>query len=80
MDGFRSVRGSILQILQSLMTTSKSGAEKKQEEVTHNKWHIYITGHSLGGTLATLCAFEIGRIRAGLYGSNLQIHSCHVKE
>ena len=66
MDSFRSVRGSILQILQSLMTTPKSKAEKTQSQETKNKWHIYVTGHSLGGSLATLCAFEIGRIRAGI--------------
>ncbi|KAH0640515.1 hypothetical protein KY285_037101 [Solanum tuberosum] len=26
---------------------------------TPNKWHVYVTGHSLGGALATLLALEL---------------------
>lgn len=37
--------------------------EKAQEAVGKldgsNEWHIYTTGHSMGGALATLCAHEL---------------------
>jgi predicted peptidase len=43
--------------------------EKKAVKVDDSNiadhWHIYVTGHSLGGALATLFSFELGRIRAG---------------
>ena len=34
-------------------------------EMISTHWHIYVTGHSLGGALATLFSFELGRMRAG---------------
>ena len=34
-------------------------------EMIGTHWHIYVTGHSLGGALATLFSFELGRMRAG---------------
>ena len=39
--------------------------EGEGEEGDERHWHIYVTGHSLGGALATLFSFELGRIRAG---------------
>ena len=61
----------MLQILRSLLVPNNvktiDDTEKKEKP---NKWMIYFTGHSMGGCLATLCAFEIGRIRAGAYVSH----------
>jgi hypothetical protein len=28
-------------------------------------WHVYVTGHSLGGALATLCSYELANRRWG---------------
>ena len=61
MQSFRSVRGALLQTLQSLLTNKG----EKDPSNDDQKWQIFVTGHSLGGALASLCAFEIGRIRAG---------------
>lgn len=63
MQSFQSVRGALLQVLQTLLTSR--GAKNSTND--DKKWQIYVTGHSLGGTLASLCAFEIGRIKAGKY-------------
>ena len=39
--------------------------ERNDDSIIADHWHIYVTGHSLGGALATLFSFELGRIRAG---------------
>ena len=49
---------------------------EKEENKEEKKWQIYTTGHSLGGALATLCAFEIGRLREGEWGTVCVRPSC----
>jgi alpha-beta hydrolase superfamily lysophospholipase len=35
---------------------SRSPEGGKSEE---DRWRVYLTGHSMGGALATLCAYEL---------------------
>jgi len=66
---YKSVQGAVLQTLHSLLTLDGEG---EGEAVP---WDIYVTGHSLGGALATLCAFDLGRMRAGLWGEDAPLRA-----
>ena len=46
-------------------TGTVTGTVTGDGEMIGTHWHIYVTGHSLGGALATLFSFELGRMRAG---------------
>ena len=46
-------------------TGTGTGTGTGDREMIGTHWHIYVTGHSLGGALATLFSFELGRMRAG---------------
>lgn len=61
LKAYKSVQATLLQILQALL---------KYDNDNEKPWNIYICGHSLGGALATLMAFDIGRINEGYFGSN----------
>ena len=43
-------------LLSSLQKTAEESLGKLEPE---DEWHIYTTGHSMGGALATLCAHEL---------------------
>ena len=67
LTAFKSVRNGLLQLLRAALvphTTAEAASTCKE------KWEIYITGHSLGGALATLLSFELSRMTHG-YWSNL---------
>ena len=48
LEAYDSVRATLFSLAEKI--TSKS-----------SDWTIYLTGHSLGGALATLCAYEMAR-------------------
>lgn len=64
LKAYQSVQPALLQILQALLKY------KTDAENNGTPWNIYITGHSLGGALATITAFDIGRINSRLFGTN----------
>ncbi|GMP77663.1 hypothetical protein CsSME_00033859 [Camellia sinensis var. sinensis] len=53
LSAYDSVRTRILSLIKQAVEYIDNGAEPQ------HKWHIYITGHSLGGALATLLALEL---------------------
>lgn len=72
-SGFLNAYDSVRNRLLSFIKTSISF--KDGEKDTASKWHVYVTGHSLGGALATLLALELsssqmaksGRINVTMY-------------
>ncbi|KAJ6721658.1 hypothetical protein OIU85_024720 [Salix viminalis] len=52
-SAYDSVRIRIISIIKLLISYIDNGAEPPF------KWHVYVTGHSLGGALATLLALEL---------------------
>ncbi|KAG6757277.1 hypothetical protein POTOM_037584 [Populus tomentosa] len=53
LSAYDSVRIRIISIIKLLISYVDNGAEPPF------KWHVYVTGHSLGGALATLLALEL---------------------
>lgn len=52
LSAYDSVRGRVFGLLDAL-TRDAPGAP------AGGPWRVYVTGHSLGGALATLCAYEL---------------------
>eukprot|EP00899_Mesostigma_viride_P012106 jgi/Mesvir1/20897/Mv07971-RA.1 len=50
---FDSVKPAIFRLLRGILSTLDYRGTRGRP------WHLYITGHSLGGALATLCAWEV---------------------
>lgn len=61
LSAFQSVLPSLLQLLSLFFSDSMIGNPNE------NGWTIYITGHSLGGALATLLTFDLGRLQQGYF-------------
>ena len=61
LSAYLSIQDALLQQLQFLFALDSNDQQQP--------WEVYITGHSLGGALSTLLAFDLGRIRASLFQS-----------
>ncbi|KAK9818196.1 hypothetical protein WJX72_008645 [[Myrmecia] bisecta] len=48
LQAYNSVHGRVLSMLDEMM-----------DDGSEQPWHVFCTGHSMGGALATLCAFEL---------------------
>jgi len=47
------VRPQVFRLLDAIIASGDEGTASAGD------WHVYVTGHSLGGALATLCAYEL---------------------
>lgn len=48
LTAYDSVKGRVMSIVDEVL-----------DDGTSERWQIHVTGHSLGGALATICAFEL---------------------
>ncbi|XXG61805.1 hypothetical protein AAC387_Pa05g0323 [Persea americana] len=66
-SGFLSAYDSVRNRIMSLIKLSIGFVEDGGDDMP--KWHIYVTGHSLGGALATLLALELSSSQMAKYGA-----------
>ena len=60
---YRSVRCSVLRVVgECLAAAGAAAAEGEKGSSSSAPWTILLTGHSLGGALATLCAYELAHL------------------
>ncbi|XP_052620644.1 uncharacterized protein LOC111915788 isoform X3 [Lactuca sativa] len=57
LSAYDSVRTRILSLIKTAIGYQDEDEDDGGDEVS--KWHVYVTGHSLGGALATLLALEL---------------------
>ena len=62
-SAFRSVQPALLQILGDLLGGGNNVNVNDNNIKMNKPWNILITGHSLGGALASLLSFELARLQ-----------------
>lgn len=66
LSAFRSIEPAVLQLLWMIMAPDKTSSDS-DGGADEKPWTIHITGHSLGGALASLMTFDLARIMRGYY-------------
>ena len=69
LSAFRSIEPALLQLLEMVITSDGGNDNTEKCACDSESWDVYITGHSLGGALASLAAFDLARIGQGCYGA-----------
>ncbi|GLJ23903.1 hypothetical protein SUGI_0454200 [Cryptomeria japonica] len=65
-SGFLSAYDSVRNRLLSFIKTSIAFTDGEKDKAS--KWHVYVTGHSLGGALATLLSLELSSSEMAKHG------------
>ena len=52
---YDSVRAKVIELVEAVLEEGKARVD--------GEWQVLCTGHSLGGALATLCAYEMSKYR-----------------
>jgi hypothetical protein len=69
LSAFRSIQPAVLQLLDAIMAPTHEATldtdKENEQQLQHPAWQIYLTGHSLGGALASLMTFDLARIARG---------------
>ena len=65
---YDSVRARVTGAVEEALRSSSSGGESAGVQEAgaggeQQPWQVYVTGHSLGGAMATLCAYELAARR-----------------
>lgn len=56
---YDSIRPQVLGIIDTLLEEPAAEGEQQGNGEERPPWTVYITGHSLGAALATLCTFDL---------------------
>ena len=75
---YDSVRGRVFSALDDIMAHAGEsfGSFDESAEVEDKQWHVFVTGHSLGGALATLFSAELGgSIQSGKRGCTVSMYN-----
>ncbi|XP_024521809.1 uncharacterized protein LOC9643578 [Selaginella moellendorffii] len=74
-SGFLTAYDSVRHRLLSIIKASITSRNDEAGDAELSKWHIYITGHSLGGALATLLAMDLSKTMFKHKGVNLSMYN-----
>lgn len=58
-QAYQSVKPRVLHIFDEIIGECVNSRTLGGNESEDDRWRVYLTGHSMGGALATLCAYEL---------------------